>query len=88
MHDTAVIHDPGDVGGKPDAPSRSPPAKPIVQALSRSLICASFGMPDAGCGICVRRDWALPMPQSAIETIATIAILDGNIIGISILLNS
>ena len=66
------------------APSRRPPAKPIAQALSRSLICASVGMPDGGCEICVRRDWALAKSQSANETITTIANFVLKVIGIPI----
>jgi hypothetical protein len=45
-------------------------------------------MPDGGCDICVRRDWALHKPQSANETITTIASLALKVIGISNLLNS
>src|SRR6516165_24183 len=69
------------VANRMGAPSRRPAAKPMVQALSRSLICASVGMPDGGCEDCVRRDWALPKPQRANETITTTTSLVLNVIG-------
>src|SRR5216683_6432925 len=49
------------------APSRRPPARPIVPALSRSRICASPEMADE-----VRRDCAILEPQSASVTINTV----------------
>jgi hypothetical protein len=39
-------------------------------------------MPNGDCAICVRRDWALLTPQSANETITTIASLVLKVIGI------
>src|SRR6266851_4676339 len=43
------------------APSRRPPARPIVPALSRSRICASPEMADE-----VRRDCAILLPRSVL----------------------
>jgi hypothetical protein len=48
------------------APSRRPPARPTVPALSRSLICLSARLTDGGCeSFCVRRDCAILDPQRA-----------------------
>src|SRR5262245_16591561 len=76
------------VASRMGAPSRRPPAKPTVQALSRCLICASVGMPDGGCETCVRRDWALAKPQSANETITTITSLGLKVIVIPSILGA
>src|SRR6266513_1763326 len=46
------------------APSRRPPARPIVQAFSRSRI-ASLEVLDDCCESCVRRDFAIVETQSA-----------------------